>query len=289
MITQKHLLTCLIFALLALGCSKEKMAAEEDQMAAERAGREYLLAENTFENIFKIVTTQARQQGSLNGFKSPESDLETRGNCPESDLSLSDNSLFPATLELNFGEGCSDDGSPLISGKITAVFDGLLLSPGTSINLSFSDFVHAGNAVSGAYEIKNEGKDANEQLTFSSSIDGQLTTAAGKTISYQAATSSKQTEGGDTNFFNNGLEGILDDVWSTTREAVLTTSDGLVANVSTPSAIQHPIICKWPVSGLFALDLNDPEVTGMIDFGDGSCDDKALLTIGDNTVEIDLQ
>lgn len=286
--TKRIVFSYLLFTLLLMACSKEKTVSEEDRMTAERASQEYLIAETTFENIFKIVDTQAKLQGRLNGLADQEPEIESRGNCPQTDLNFSGSSVFPATLELDFGPGCSEKGIPLASGKITAVFNGLLVNAGTSISLSFTDFVHNGNAVSGAYEIKNEGKDANGHLTFSSLIDGQITTAAGKTFAYQAATASKQTAGGDTNFFTNGLGGILDDVWSTTREAVLTTSEGLSVNISTPSAIQHPFTCVWPVSGQFALDLGSLGTTGAIDFGNGTCDDKALLTIGDYSIELDL-
>ncbi|PHN03031.1 hypothetical protein [Flavilitoribacter nigricans] len=288
MITKKYLLPCLALLAFATACSKEKSVSEEDRMAAEKAAEEYMMAETTFEHVFQVVNREAGQQGDLNGFKNEEGDLDTRGNCPQTNLNLAGNGVFPATFELDFGAGCADGDFPLMAGKITAVFNGLLLSPGTSISLSFTDFVHNGNAVSGAYEIKNEGKDNDGFFTFSSTIDGQITTAAGKSFAYQASTMTKKTQGGDTNFFTDGLSGILDDVWSTTRDAVLTTSEGVVVNISTPNAIKNPITCVWPVSGFFALDISNPAVTGSIDFGDGGCDDKALLTIGDYSVELDL-
>lgn len=288
MITKKLVIPSLLLLLFGMSCSKDKNISTEDRQAAQQASEEYLMAEQIYDNVFREVDTQAKQQGQLNGFTTSEDELDTRGNCPQVKLDLTANTIFPATLTLDYQGDCNGNGKPAMAGKITAVFNGLLLKGGTSIQLSFSDFSYAGHAVSGTYEIVNQGKDASGQPTLTSVVDGQITTPAGKTFSYQATTTSKQTEGNDTNFFNAGLAGILDDVWSTTRDAVLNSSSGLQVDISTPSAIQSPFSCKWPVSGFFALDINQPSVTGSIDFGDGNCDDKAVLTLGDYTVELDL-
>jgi hypothetical protein len=287
MVTKKLAFPLFLFTLFALSCSKEPAVSEEDRIVAERATEEYLMAEQIFENIFQSVDKHAKQQGSLNGFKNEEADLDTRG-CPSVNFSTSGNGLFPAILELDFGSGCNDNGNALVAGKITAEFTGLLWKAGTTISLSFTDYSYAGYGVTGTYEIANLGENVAGEPTYTATVAGQLTRPDGKSFSYISTTTSAQTQGNDTNFFTNGLSGILDDVWSTTREASLLTSDGVEVVIGTPSAIQHPLTCIWPVSGAFSLNISEPDVAGSIDFGSGKCDDKALLTIGDYSVELDL-
>lgn len=288
MFTRKLVFPLFLFTLFAMSCNKEPIVTEENRVAAEQATKEYLMAEKIFENTFQSVDRHAKQQGDLNGFKNDETELETRGDCPAISVSTTENTLFPAILELDFGEGCNDNGDAMVAGKITAEFTGLLWKAGTTISLSFTDYYYAGYEVTGTYEIVNLGENADGQLTYSATVAGQLINPEGKLFSYISSTTTTQTEGNDTNFFTNGLSGILDDVWSSTRDASLLTGDGVEILVGTPNAIQHPLTCVYPVSGTFSLDISEPATTGTIDFGDGSCDDKAVLTIGDYSVELDL-
>lgn len=279
----------LVFALVLTACSKEEEnISQQERETFEKAAQDFLLADNIFETVLKMVDAEARQQADLNGFQAPGNEVEIRDNCPGVNLDLTENSLFPATLTLDFADGCNPNGGPLISGQVTAVFDGLLLNPGSSYQLTFTNFIYDGQTVEGSYRLSNDGEDSNGYRTLSASIDGSITTTEGRTIEFQSLTLRKQTEGGDTDFFSDGLEGIFDDVWSITREASIQTSDGDRLAIITPSAIRIPLLCRWPVSGYYQLDLNSQNLTGSIDFGDGSCDNKALLTIGDYSREIEL-
>ncbi|GJM35621.1 MAG: hypothetical protein DHS20C18_46220 [Saprospiraceae bacterium] len=283
-------LNLLAFAAIFLlaGCSKEEKVSEEDRIATEKASQDYVLAENTFDEVFKLVDAEAKKQGDLNGFQSPDEGVDDRNDCPDVSLTFVDNTIFPATLALSFDDGCTAPSGATVSGTIVAIFDGLLFSPGTTFSLRFIDFVHNGNTVNGDYILSNDGEDANGQWTFTATIDGELNTADGRTINYQSQRVSKMIEGNDTNFFTDGLNGIFDDVWSTTQESTLTNSDGLLLTVSTADAIRSPLVCRWPVSGFLELNLNIPATTGSLDFGDGTCDNKALLTIGGQTIELEL-
>lgn len=277
---------------LFAGCNKEEdeqPLSDADRIAVEAAAADYLLAQAACENAFKIVDTEAKKQSNLNGLHDNAPEVEIRNDCPGVDLTLGGNSVFPATLTLDFNEGCQPENGVILAGKIVAVYNGLLLSPGTSYELTFENFVYNGNAIQGTYFLSNDGQDNNGQWMFSATVDGIVTTADGRTIDYEATHSSRQVEGYDTNFFTDGLSGILDDVWSGTREARLTTSGGVDLSVTTPSPIRNPLICRWPVSGNFELSFNTLGLTGSIDFGDDQCDNKAQLTVGDFSRELELR
>ena len=275
----------LFLAVLAAGCSKDDDSGI-DRAADEQAARDYLLAEGIYEAAFQLVDAEAKQQGALNDFQGPVDPVEPRDNCPFSELVLTEGSVFPATLTLDFGEGCRAGDGVLRAGKIVATFNGLLLRPGTDIYIDFDGYEQDGHAVTGSYRLSNDGQAG--LPTFTGIVDGELTTADGRRIGYQATNTLVQTEGADTNFFTDGLSGITDDVWSGTRDATLTSSTGRTLRVNTPDPIRHPRTCFWPVSGFHALQLSNPDRTGSIDFGTGACDNKAVLTIGEFTVEVEL-
>ena len=46
----------------------------------------------------------------------------------------------------------------------------------------------------------------------------------------------------------------------------------------------HRFICPWNVSGI--IEVNRASVKSTLDFGDGTCDRKATLTINGNIFEI---
>lgn len=278
----------LFMGLLFAGCSKEESLSETDRLAVEEASEDYLLAEKVFEDVFKTVDREAKQQGDLNGFQDAGDPVTPRDNCPAANLEATENDIFPAVLTLDFGAGCTNDQGVDLAGKIIATFNGLLLRPGTNISIAFDNFFHEGNAVTGTYQLSNDGEDANGQPTFTGVVDGLVTRADGRTIAYKSTRTTKQTEGNDTRFRTHGLAGILDDVWSSTRETTVTTGNGQVLRITTGEPVRSPLLCRWPVSGYLELQLNIPDASGTIDFGDGSCDNKALLTVGDYSREINL-
>jgi hypothetical protein len=288
MIFKKSIFPILALALLFTSCNKdEETTTAEERQAAEQASKDFMLAENIFENVFKMVDTEAKKQGDLNGFQSPEV-VDDRNNCPGVGFEITPQTIFPATLTLDFDTGCTTDNGVVAAGKIVAIFNGLLLSEGTSYTLSFENFIYANNTVNGSYILSNDGMNASGQPTFSAVIDGQITKADGTSFTYQSTNVASQTEGNDTNFFTDGLAGIFDDVWSSEREGTIVRGDGVTLSVTTPEAIRNPLTCRWPVSGTYALELSDPALTGSIDFGSGDCDNKALLTVGDFELEIEL-
>ena len=283
----------LCFAILSIGlmftaCKKDNIS-EEDRKRGMESTEDYLEASQTFQNLFTTMDKEAKQQGDLNGFKNTDDGAKVRNGCPEVTLDLTENTIFPATLILDYGEGCTTADNKSASGKVSMVFTGLLLSSGTSITVTYENFEYNNYKVGGTYQISNDGKDANDFLTFTAKvIDGTLTDPEGKTIKHTSTSVRKFIEGFDTNFWTNGLDGINDDVWSVTETASGVSREGITYELSTIKDLRAEVDCKWPVSGELSLNLIEPAIESSVDFGDGNCDNKAMLQINDYVTEIEL-
>jgi hypothetical protein len=87
---------------------------------------------------------------------------------------------------------------------------------------------------------------------------------------------------------------LFDDSWrilGTANVNTLSLESGAIYQVEVDDAA--PILansrCTWPVSGRIAIDRLEPPLAATFDFGDGTCDSKATLTVAGRTTTIDLE
>ena len=290
MFRKSHAFTLALLAVVTL------LACTEDPETVDRASAEesrevagdYLLADQIFESLYRTMDTEARQEGILNGVRT-ESPGVPRTDCLTKTFTADPDKFFPATLVLDFGTGCTTDDGHTVAGKLIATFDGLLLGPNTSIQLDYQDLFWDGYQVSGTYRVQNLGENEFGQWTFSSEIvDGQLIYPDGGLLQHSRTRTSVRVAGGETNFFTNGLAGIFDDVWETTGTAEGVNPDGVPYTASTPSALVSPVNCQWVVSGELRLDVPTLSAPAILNYGNGTCDNDAVLTVGEYSWNIDL-
>ena len=127
----------------------------------------------------------------------------------------------------------------------------------------------------------NTGKNESGNMTFTKTVaDAQLTYGDTATMTWECEKFSELIEGTETFKFT-------DDVWSV-------TGDGSGINIDKKNytfTITSPLIykngCFHPISGAIEFEVLNEE-TKVIDYGIGECDNKATITVGDLTEEIEL-
>jgi hypothetical protein len=81
---------------------------------------------------------------------------------------------------------------------------------------------------------------------------------------------------------------MRDNVYLITGAWEATFKDGTMLQAEVVEALRREMSCKYIVSGILAVEKGDSE--GVIDFGDGTCDNVALFTDDEGTVtEIELK
>ena len=150
--------------------------------------------------------------------------------------------------------------------------------------------------IEGKRTVENLGKDANDIISFkSTTTEGVITTPDGETITWNAEITRSWVEGSETGFFTKdsadkflGINGILDDVYELTGSADGTDRQGQSYSVLITTALRVQFDCRWITEGVLELQPEDLALR-TLDYGDGVCDNKAVLTIRKKTYDITLR
>lgn len=236
------------------------------------------VSDNAFDDAFGIALQTGNDNGlnSLMQLKSGKADLSANGaglGGPYYCASVSvSGSTFPVTVNVDFGTGCKSADSVTRSGSITYVFSGKLSVPGTVISATFNNYVVNGYKLAGTYSITN---------TSTTSIS--LTTAVKNGSIIYPNDTSYSFAGSKTVTLASGNITIPSSlVFNLTGGYGIGSSygDTLTATVTTP--LVHPASCKHVVSGIvsFKYTKGSASLNGTLDYGNGTCDSTALITIG---------
>jgi len=180
---------------------------------------------------------------------------------------------YPKTLTLNFGTGCTSADGIERSGIIIYHFTGPILVPGDTVTASFENYKVNGYGIQGSYTIINKSS-TQEPIKFTTLVTNGIVTYPNET-NYHYSHNKTYTL---TSGFATPLD-ITDDVYSITGNSAFSTSGGssLVFNATTP--LVKAISCHNVSAGVVAFTYDDA-VSGTIDFGDGTCDNLATVTVG---------
>ncbi len=267
-------LTCLYSVLIVLilaGCQKDTTTTTTplpgDKNTSEGS---IVIGDKTFDGLNGLVFGQISTSGLKSG---------VLGTCPSVTATL--NASFPVAITFDWGTGCTsaDDGITR-SGKITASVSGMMNMASSVITFTFTDFVSEGNKISGVHKITYMGLNTgNNWPRYAVFTEAKIEFPDKKFITYRAEYVRLQSEGSATPLI------IADDVWRIEGNSSGITREGVAWTASYPSAVVKKASCKWFSSGS-VLVTPQGELPRTINFGDGTCDNKATLTIGDKTIDI---
>ena len=233
-----------------------------------------------FDAIKDEVDQQLNIQGSLNGFK--DEYAGPRGGCAAVTISPQGNT-FPKTVTISFPQNCKTFAGADIVGTVSVNISGRIRESGTTAVFTLKEFKYKKYVVSGNYRITFNGGLAH--ITVIS--DGKVITSEGKTIFYSATNNATQTEGTTTTFKTNPTTFLQDDVYSITTTSQGINTKGNTFTVTTDQALIYKVACQWITAGkIKIIEDTRPKLTASLDYGDEFCDNKAILTFNNKSVEI---
>jgi hypothetical protein len=183
-------------------------------------------------------------------------------------------STFPVTVTVDFGTGCKSADSITRSGSITYVFSGRLSTPGTTISAAFNNYVVNGYKLNGTYTIANTTTNFNSpQLT---------TTVTGGNIVFPGDTSYSFAGTKTISLASGSIINVSSLVFNITGNYKISSSYGDTLAVTVTTPLEKRVTCQYVDRGIISFDYtkNTDSVIGTLDYGSGTCDDIALLTIG---------
>lgn len=268
-------LLSLATALVFVACKKDKSSsdsAEQNEALALSAASSN--SESLYDDAFDLVL----QDGESNNVAGREYYSARVSSCAVVTLTPADLNTYPKTMSLDFGSGCTSSNGVTRKGKITATMSGRIRTAGTTISLSFENFYINGYKLEGTYTITNNGGTG---LNFTTQVtNGKVTYPDATTwYSYSGTHTLAQTAGSSTVTF-------ADDNFSVTGNNTAASSAGksLTVNIITP--LVKNAGCLNISSGVEQFKYG--VISGSLDFGNGTCDNQALLTVGPSSQTITL-
>jgi hypothetical protein len=217
-----------------------------------------------------IQTNGVRTVNGINGFY-----------CANVTL-LSNAGSFPDTLIVDFGAGCTSADNIARSGSITYIFSGKLSTTGTTISATFDNYKVAGYQLGGTYSLLNSTTGSTLSLT-TSVTDGTITYPNDSSYTFSGTkivTLASGTPPDISTFVFNVTGG-----YTITN---VNTGESLAVTVTTP--LEKKEACKYVDAGVAAFVYTKGALTvdGTLNYGDGTCDNSAVVTIGAATKTITL-
>lgn len=172
-------------------------------------------------------------------------------------------------VTLDFSDGCIVRGH-FISGILTMSYEKDTTLNTKTISVQFDEFRVDYKLIEGSYSIVRvrENDNGNPQSTVT--IDIEVNWDNGGFASREGVKIREWVEGVGTGVWSDNVY-LITGYWN----AVLRNGNELSAEVTT--ALRRELVCRFFVSGVVELQKNDR--TGSLDFGDGECDNEAILTL----------
>ncbi|CAL2090997.1 hypothetical protein [Tenacibaculum sp. 190524A05c] len=174
------------------------------------------------------------------------------------------------TITLDFGDGCVGKRGREFKGKIIIVYE--RTDTGYSKSVTFEEFSVDGNQLEGSKSVVKVKENANGNKEATHTVDLTLTLSTGEVVTLEGTRTREKIEGDDT--FLRG-----DDVYLISGNWKFVNKNGVEFTGNIIEKLRREYACKYIVSGITEISKNGNVYT--LDFGDGSCDNKATLTNAD--------
>jgi hypothetical protein len=275
---------------LFTACNKEAtVISPEAELATIESTQEDSEADLAYDDVFNNTMGIGNEAGDNIGFTSGTG-VFGRANgsgvigrterCFTVTVVPADPGKFPKTVTLDFKTGCEGPDGKIRKGKIITVYSGPMRAPGSKATTTFDGYMVDSMKVEGTHEVTNNSTSNNQILTMKV-IAGKLTWTSGRWVKWGSTRTITQLEGNGTPAFPR------DDIFKITGAGRGENSRGKSWSHEITEPLIKRFICRWVSKGVIRIRVN--AVVGSLDFGNGECDNKAILTINGKTKDITLR
>lgn len=267
--------------LMLLGsCKKEALTIEQSDIGI---ADDEAVAEAVFEDVFNSVdnVTIALDEAMKSGDSKSEA-LVTEDECPVVTVEHPSGGIWPKVITIDYGTGCTGFYDNTRSGKIIVEVTGPRRLEGSKRTVTFDDYYFNGMKVEGVKVFENLGLNENQNFVVSITLtEGKLILPDGKTIEREASHEKEWVAGFLT-------PGIWDDECLITGSASGVNADDAAYTRTIISALHWKRVCAFIVSGIISIETDGTEPFEL-DYGQGECDNKAVVTRNGESKEIELR
>jgi len=273
-----RLLLAIACSLLLYSCQKESstdqtaVTSEEAKMYADESAQ----ADAAFDDVEDISMIAAEEEaiaseGGRGTIIFPFAELRLRlGPCADITVTPND-STYPKTITIDFGEGCVCADGKFRKGKIVIHLTGPIRRPGSVMTITFVNFYLNRAHIEGTKIISNLSSNGDIKFTVQV-VGGKVTFPSGRGYQYNSLKYVKQVAGGNT-------RSIRDDVYTIQGGSNTQFNNGLTIHLETETPLVKKVVCPWISDGKLRIRINTHRF--LLDYGapdNGVCDNKALLS-----------
>jgi hypothetical protein len=185
---------------------------------------------------------------------------------------------FPKTVTIDYGDGCVCFDGKFRKGAVILHFMAPLRRSGSVLTITLRDF-HVNRAhIEGVKTISN--LSTGNGVKFAVSIeDGMVSWPNGRGFTYVGTKTVTQIAGMDT-------RGIKDDIYEIERRNKTVYANGVTVVKNTDTPLIRKISCPWLVQGILKVKINNGQL--FLNYGNGDCDNKAVLSWRGGEKEVSL-
>jgi hypothetical protein len=266
------------FALFGTSCANENNVATDATLVTTATD------EAQVASLSDAVSDQAEVYANTlasNGYTGAMAVKEiTNASKPTVTVDKKDTITYPKTVIIDYGTGTIVHGDTL-KGKIVVTISAKLSKIGSLKTITMTDFYINSNKVTGTKTITNNGLNANNNPSTTETISETITRADKSTITKNSTHTRERIS-------DNGTPKVFtDDEFSITGSATGTNAKGVAYTVE----ITKPLIRynDYPYFVQGTVTTTTQNRTAVLDYGDGTKDNKAILIVKGVTKNIILK
>jgi len=183
------------------------------------------------------------------------------------------------TTTIDFSDGCELRNGNFVSGKIILNYERDPEAATRMISYTFEDFYFNYKNVAGGGTILRERSNENGNPQSTKTFEITVTWSDESFTSKEGVKVREWIEGVGTGTWG-------DNVFLITGNGTFTKKDGTLLSAEVIEPLRRKLACKFLVSGIVNLTKN--ENTAVLNYGNGDCDDLAIVTINGEEHEIHL-
>ncbi|UKJ06252.1 hypothetical protein [Solitalea lacus] len=287
LISTKSLILASALALTFTACKKDE---NPDPQSSEVSAVDNQAADDLSTDVFDQfnMTIQEKNYTTSSAFsKSVEEttpNLTTRKTSGIVTIVPTPGTIFPVKITIDFGTGTPDPNNANIirKGKIVGTLTNYWMVKDAELRVEMVDYYVNGVQVTGTKTFTSNGfNQTTNCFSYKVKVDRARISEDGKTFTWSAERT--------VSYFTSGTPlDLRDDYITLTGSTSGINRRGVEFTTTITTELKKPVISRWIVSGVIEHKSSKlPTIT--LDYGNGTIDNKATLTVNGKTTEITLR
>ena len=274
--SKKLPLAITLVALLVASCSKDESSIEEELTSEELITSSELKYSDESEQISDEIAEIAEDVYVSDELSATAKGTYISDYLPECVTVTTVQTDTTKEKTIDFGAGCELRNGNVLSGIIKLSYSLDMEAASKDITLLLENFTFNNVAIEGGANIFRVRSNANGNPNSTLTSNYKATWPDGETASFSSNRNREWIEGFGTGFWG-------DNVFMINGNATFTNKAGNFFSKQITTPLRREMSCRFIVSGVLEISRNNSSAS--LDFGDGSCDARGILTYPDGTSE----